>query len=104
MNQKTVVIFKKDPQNHDEVIAFMPYEICDWQGYYTCYVHVGQHSTTCDQYFKQCRTATQEEYKPLLNELISIGYNVEIKKRLNTEKFKQAYQEFLKLNKYCMRG
>lgn len=104
MNQKTIVIFKKDPQNHDEVIAFMPYEICDWQGYYTCYTHIGQHSTTCDQYFKQCRTATQEEYEPLLNELISIGYNVEIKKRLNTEKFKQAYQEFLKLNKYCMRG
>ena len=50
MNQKTVVIFKKDPQNHDEVIAFMPYEICDWQGYYTYYAHVGQHSTTCDQY------------------------------------------------------
>lgn len=99
MNQKTIVIFKKDPQNHDEVIAFMPYEICDWQGYFTCYAHVGQHYSTCDQYFKQCRTATQEEYRPLLNELISIGYNVKVEKRLNTEKFKQAYQEFLKRNK-----
>ena len=99
MKIKTIVIFKKDPQNHNEVIAFMPYEICNWQGYFTCYAHVGQHSTTCDQYFRQCRTATKEEYEPLLNELISIGYNVEVKKRLNTEKFKQAYQEFLKRNK-----
>ena len=99
MKTKTIVIFKKDPQNHNEVIAFMPYEICNWQGYFTCYAHVGQHSTTCDQYFRQCRTAIQEEYEPLLNELISIGYNVEVKKRLSTEKFKQAYQEFLKRNK-----
>ena len=99
METKTIVIFKKDPQNNNEVIAFMPYDICNWQGYFTCYAHIGQHCSSCDEYFRQCRTATQEEYEPLLNELISIGYNVEVKKRLNTEKFKQAYQEFLKLNK-----
>ena len=100
MMQKTVVIFKKDIQNNNEIIAFMPYNICNWQGDFTCYAHIGQHSATCDGYFRQCKTATQDEYKSLLNELISIGYNVEIKKRINTEKFKQAYQEFLKQHKF----
>ena len=94
--QKTTVIFKKDIQNNNEVIAFMPYDICDWQGNFTCYAHIGQHSMTCDEYFKQCKTATQDEYKSLLNELIKIGYDVEVKKRLNVKKFRQAYQEFLK--------
>lgn len=94
--KKTTVIFKKDTQNNNEVIAFMPYDICDWQGNFTCYTHIGQHSMTCNGYFKQCKAATQDEYKSLLNELIKIGYNVEVKKRLNAKKFKQAYQEFLK--------
>ena len=94
--KKTTVIFKKDTQNNNEVIAFMPYDICDWQGNFTCYAHIGQHSITCDGYFKQCKTAAQDEYKSLLDELIRIGYDVEVKKRLNVKKFRQAYQEFLK--------
>ena len=92
---KTTIIFKKDVKNDNEIIAFMPYEVQNWQGDFMCYAHLGQHSLTNDAYFRECRTATLEEYKSLLNELINLGYDVEIKKRLNVDKFKKAYQEFL---------
>jgi hypothetical protein len=41
----------------------------------TCYAHIGQHSSCHVDYAKECREATPEEYKDLLAELISIGYD-----------------------------
>lgn len=92
---KTIVIFKKDVKNDNEIIAFMPYDFCDFDGSFTCYAHIGQHSKCEYAYFKECKTASSDEYKPLLAELISIGYDVIIKKRLNTEKFREAYSDFI---------
>ena len=49
-----------------------------------CYAHIGQHSEGDYNYFLQeTRPATPEEYRDLLHELKSIGYNdLKILKRL----------------------
>ena len=88
------IIFKKDKETN-EVVAFMPYDFQTWQGEFTCYAHVGQHSNTCYNYYLSCKPATEEEYKPLLEELQQIGYNVEVIKRINTAKYRKAYQDFM---------
>ena len=90
------IIFKKDRQTN-EVIAFMPYDFQTWRGEFTCYTHVGQHSYTCDNYYRKCKAATKKEYEPLMRELKQIGYNIEVKKRINVNKFRKAYQNFMEV-------
>ena len=84
----TFVMFK------DEVIAFFraykyPGE-CKWEkvepylsgptghSYLVqdSYVHFGQHGGTDVDILRSCRRATEDEYRPLLQELTKIGYNV----------------------------
>ena len=89
------MIFKKDTKNNNEIIAFMPYEFTDWQGNFTCYAHIGQHSSCCYAYYLQCKPARYQEYKPLLEELKSIGYDVQVINRINGKLFRQCYQDFL---------
>ena len=43
-----------------------------------CYSHIGQHSMCCKEWFNEQKKATKKQYKPLLQELKNIGYNVEI--------------------------
>ena len=89
------VIFKKD-KTTNEIIAFFPYDFCDWQGNFTCYAHIGQHSASCYSYYLQCVKCSPDEYKPLLNELKMIGYdNLNIMNRINSKKFKEAYNDFM---------
>ena len=85
------MIFKKDTKNNNEIIAFMPYEFCNWQGQFTCYAHIGQHSSCAYDYYLQCKPATYQEYKPLLEELKSIGYDVQVINRINGKLFRQCY-------------
>ncbi len=94
------VIFKKDTTNNNEIIAFMPYDICNWQGDFTCYAHIGQHSTTNYNYYLRCKPATQEEYKSLYNELKNIGYEIEVIKKINTKKLQIAYKDFMATYKF----
>ena len=42
-----------------------------------CYARVGQHSE-CAESFAKRKRATPEQYAPLLRELESIGYNVQV--------------------------
>lgn len=91
----TKIIFKKDTKNNNEIIAFMPYEIQNWQGQFLCYAHIGQHSNCDYKYYTQCKNAHYHEYKDLLEELKQIGYNVQVIDRIKTKQFKQAYQNFL---------
>ena len=88
------IVFKKDKETN-EVIAFMPYDYQTWQGEFTCYAHLGQHSLTNDEYYRACKLATPDEYKDLKAELESIGYNVEVIKKVNGRKSSIAYQDFL---------
>lgn len=89
------MIFKKDTKNNNEIIAFMPYEFCNWQGQFTCYAHIGQHSSCDYGYYLQCKPATYQEYKPLLEELKSIGYDIQVINRINGKLFREKYQDFL---------
>jgi len=75
---KTKVKFLFNEREKD-LYAFFPEEDFDVEGKYKMsYSHIGQH-TACDpKYTKQSRQATKEEYTPLLEELKSIGYNLEI--------------------------
>lgn len=81
---KTSVIFRKFKDG--EIIALFPYEF-ETGNYISSYMHVGQHSGA-DYYgiLKDTRPAIETEYKPLFNELVNIGYDLEIIKRVSREK------------------
>lgn len=66
------VVFLKDEEG--DVFAYFPFE--EWcNGTMTCYAQVGQHSACHPFYAKKCKEAKKADFQPLLNELISIGYN-----------------------------
>jgi len=44
----------------------------------TCYAHIGQHSGCDPDYTKKCTPATPEQYEDLKQELIGIGYILNI--------------------------
>jgi len=44
----------------------------------TCYSHNGQHSVCAKEYLERCIPATPQQYQPLLEELKSIGYKLEV--------------------------
>jgi len=66
--------------NGNDIFAFFPRESYDdfHTNLFTAYSHVGQHSSCLVQYADESRPATAEERKPLIKELESIGYNLEI--------------------------
>jgi len=76
------VVFRKFEDRN--IIAIFP-RIPGTSDPYTCesYMHIGQHGS-CDPYYLVYITklATPEEYAPLLEELRSIGYELDIKKRI----------------------
>ena len=45
-----------------------------------CYAHVGQHAE-CGEFLLKYRRATHEEYAPLLSEMRSVGYDVDVVQR-----------------------
>lgn len=73
-----------------EIIALFPYEI--WSGYdVTSYAHVGQHSgADYKGVVNSSRPASVGEYLPLLQELQSIGYNVTVINKRNTNSYLNA--------------
>lgn len=84
---KTDVLFLWERDEPKDVFAYFPNE-----QYYgkiqgmtaidmamrTCYAHIGQHSACHPDYARECREASPEEFKPLMEELESIGYNLNI--------------------------
>ena len=88
---KTIIIFRKDKEG--EVMAVLPYEIADLSNNMTCYVHIGQHSAMSPVYYRETKPATPEEYRDLLEELINIGYEPEIKKRINWRRYSQECKQ-----------
>ncbi len=77
---KTKVIFRKFKDG--DIIAVFPES--SHKPHYTtgCYMHIGQHGD-CDynHIVKTCKLATEAEYKDLFNELESIGYNLDVRKK-----------------------
>jgi hypothetical protein len=76
----TKVMFRMDKDREGsipEVTAVFPREFYNKAGTYCyCYSHIGQHSSCMLEWVDEfTRPATQEEYKDLYNELVSIGYD-----------------------------
>ena len=88
------MIFKKDKVT-GEIVAFFPYEFATWQGDFMCYAHNGQHGCADYRYYLDCKKATKDEYKDLYNELKFIGYDIEIIQKINGQKFRTAYNDFM---------
>ena len=77
---KTKVIFRKFKDN--AIIALFPDDASRINYTVGDYMHVGQHGQ-CDYnlVIKATTLATEAEYKDLFNELESIGYNLEVRKK-----------------------
>ncbi len=86
MTEKIVVVFRKFKKGGD-LIALFPTVINYPNGNCESYMHVGQHSAA-GYTGVMCYTvaATPEEYAPLKQELESIGYVLDIKKRFREPK------------------
>ena len=85
--EKVKVIFRKSKNpytNEYEVVAFFP----EFEANYTrimSYVHIGQHAEADLGFYHKSVKATEEEYKPLLEELKAIYNDCElvIRQRMN---------------------
>jgi hypothetical protein len=83
---KIDVMFRTEKEGN--VLAYFPYEIHN--GYVaTCYAHIGQHSA-CDHEYIIKETKPCLEFKELKIELESIGYELNIIKKRNYNKFINA--------------
>lgn len=85
-NPKVKVEFYFNKKNND-LFAFFPDIVERTQAQpftnkstklFLCYSHVGQHSAVCKEYVKRSTRASEEQYNNLAEELISIGYNLQI--------------------------
>ena len=71
------VLFLVHPDAKDEVLAYWP-NVEASPGFRMCYAHIGQHGSASPEYARECRKATKKEYEELKNELLSVGYELEI--------------------------
>jgi hypothetical protein len=95
----TDVIFRVDSSKDFKgtVFALFPYEIVDNNFNVLSYQHIGQHSSADYQFcIRNSRPATEIEYKALKSELEGIGYNLNLIKKINRNKFNTAIKYYLK--------
>lgn len=87
----TQVIFRKYV-DENEIIALFPNEIANSNGECGSYMHNGQHSPADYKVVIENTTAaTKEEYTPLYNELVAIGYDdLQVTTHPNSEYCKYA--------------
>lgn len=92
---KTDVVFRCDKHGDFKgvVFALFPHEIFDRNGNVTFYTHVGQHSAADYNFcIAKSRPATEQEYADLKKEMESIGYDLNIVKKQNYNKFLADYK------------
>lgn len=77
---KDIVVFRKFKDG--QIIALFPELPCDDRGNITSYMHIGQHSACSPLIVNETKLATPQDYQGLYNELTSLGYNLEIRKKL----------------------
>ena len=98
-NYTTEVVFRADKSGDfkDVVFALFPYnfESAFNSNLVLSYQHVGQHSvadyTHC---INTSRPVTEEEYQDLKQELESLGYNLEVVPKRNSQKVKELFSQF----------
>ena len=80
----TLVMFKIEPNEYtgeNDILAVFPDELEYVNGdeaRFTCYSHVGQHGTCCEEYWQSLADATPEQYADLKAELEGQGYVLEV--------------------------
>jgi hypothetical protein len=80
-NYKADVLFLWERDEPKDVFAYFPQDMDytlqnpDLRG---CYAHIGQHSACHPDYARECKEASPDEFKPLMEELESIGYDLNI--------------------------
>ena len=83
----TKVIFRKF--NDGEVIALFPQEPATSDGWQCMsYMHVGQHGSADPMIVQDTKAATPKESAPLVAELLSLGYRLDIRKRFGRNDYK----------------
>lgn len=87
----TQVIFRKYV-SENEIIALFPNEIANSNGDCSSYMHNGQHGhADYKLVIENTTAATKEEYTPLYNELVAIGYDdLQVITHTNSEYCKYA--------------
>ena len=75
MMKVTFKIEKPTTRGERTPFAYFPDEVWDLDGNRVCYAHVGQHGPCAPEYARRCRIAKYDEYKPLYDELVRIGYD-----------------------------
>lgn len=99
-NYKTDVIFRvtKSGTWKGTVYALMPHDCDTFDGLVNSYQHIGQHSSA--DYFhciQSSRLATEAEYADLKKEMENgFGYNFNVIKKQNREKFLKSYYKIRK--------
>jgi hypothetical protein len=93
----TEVIFRVDKDG--DVYALFPHEVCDYKGNVTSYQHIGQHSEAdYNHCIRTSKNATPTEALPLYQELVGIGYNLEVVKRRRYGKYLKNFKKLFILN------
>ena len=96
--EKTDVIFRKETRDtkwENEIFALFPYDVHDFfSGHCASYQHIGQHSPAdYDMCIQNSIPAKGDEYKDLKSELESLGYNLNIIKKRNYQKYLIALRD-----------
>ncbi len=73
-----------------QTIALFPYEIATKDGMIQSYMHIGQHSPVCPTLIHDTKPATPEQYADLKVELESLGYLLDIKKRVSWSRYNKV--------------
>lgn len=88
---KVDIVFRVDENG---VFALFPHDCADYKGNVTCYQHVGQHSSAdYNHCVANSKVATPEQYADLKAEMESIGYEINVVKKRNYDKFLKSYRE-----------
>jgi hypothetical protein len=94
--QKTDVIFRCDKHGDFKgvVFALFPHEVSCYDGSVTFYTHIGQHGLADYKYsMSKSRTATEKESANLKKEMEGLGYNLNIVKKQNYDKYLASYKK-----------
>lgn len=98
--ETTTVIFRRFKGGKDrhgnayagggQIIALFPYEIETRDGLVNSYMHIGQHSAATLDLIQDTKLAEPSEYADLQKELEGIGYNLDIRKRVQWKRWNEA--------------
>ena len=74
------VLFLLDPEDLKPFAYFPDLEYNEDSNLKTGYAHIGQHTAVHKYYAMNCRLASEAEYNELKDELLSLGYVLDIQK------------------------